>query len=258
LGAEVFVQSELDEKLSHKLVLLATSLKGYKNIIAIISHGSLNNAGTTPVVELDVIRNNAADIICLSGTASSEIAYYILSGKSEQETVSRIKTYQEVFGAENYFLELLDHSDVPKQRFVTEKLIEIHKTYDIPVVATNDCYYVNKEDKSTQDVIMALGKGYEIANPDRPTLINGDYSFLDEEEMQTLFGYIPSALENTQKIAERVDIEIPMGGILIPRFDLPESDQEIFERAQDYQKKQKGDWKQLSSDEWYLRYLSFK
>jgi len=76
--------------------------------------------------------------------------------------------------------------------------------------------------------------------------------------MQVLFGYIPSALENTQKIADRVDIEIPMGDILIPRFELPQSDQEIYERAQEFQKKQTGDWKELSSDEWYLRYLSFK
>jgi len=70
----------------------------------------------------------------------------------------RIKKYQEIFGEENYFLELLEHTDIPKQKFITEKLIELHKTYDIPVVATNDCYYVEKEDKNTQDVIMALGK----------------------------------------------------------------------------------------------------
>jgi DNA polymerase-3 subunit alpha len=81
---------------------------------------------------------------------------------------------------------------------------------------------------------------------------------LSEEEMQVIFGYIPSALENTQKIADRVDIEIPMGDILIPRFELPKADQAIFERAQQYQTKQTGNWKELSSDEWYLRYLSFK
>lgn len=81
---------------------------------------------------------------------------------------------------------------------------------------------------------------------------------LSEEEMQIIFGYIPSALENTQKIADRVDIDIPMGDILIPRFELPEADQAIFERAKQYQTKQTGNWKELSSDEWYLRYLSFK
>lgn len=76
--------------------------------------------------------------------------------------------------------------------------------------------------------------------------------------MQSIFGYIPSAIENSQKIADRVDIHIEMGGLLIPRFELPQSDQEIYEAAQKYQKTQKGNWKQLSSDEWYLRYLSFK
>lgn len=258
LGAEVFVQSELDEKLSHKLILLALNLEWYKNIIAIVSKGSLENPGRVPVVMLEDIAEYSRNIVCLSWPASSEIAYYILSGKSDEEVVLRIKKYQEIFGEENYFLELLEHQDIPKQRFITEKLIELHQNYNIPVVAANDCYYVEKDDKKTQDVIMALGKGYEIENPDRPTLINGDYSFLSEEEMQTLFGYIPSALENTHKIAQRVDIEIPMGEILIPRFELPEADQAIFQKAQEYQKTQKWDWKELTSDEWYLRYLSFK
>jgi len=70
------------------------------------------------------------------------------------------------------------HDDVPKQKTITEKSIALHEAYNIPVVATNNCYYIEKEDKDTQDIIMALGKGYEVENPDRPTLIGGDYSFL--------------------------------------------------------------------------------
>ena len=118
------------------------------------------------------------ELICLSGPAGSEIAYYILCGKQENEIVSRIKEYQELFGYERYYLELLDHSDIPKQKLITQRLIELHKDYSTPVVATNNSYYIEKEDKGTQDVIMALGKGYEIENPDRPTLMGGDYSFL--------------------------------------------------------------------------------
>ena len=258
LWAEVFVRSELDEKLSHKLVLLATSLQGYKNIIAVISKGSLENPWAQPVIMLEDIIPYSQDIICLSGDASSEIAYYILAGKSQEEVVLRIKRYQEIFGEDNYFLELLEHDDVPKQKFITEQLIKIHTSYNIPVIAANNCYYVEKEDKHTQDVIMALGKGYEIENPDRPTFINGDYSFLSEEEMQQLFGYIPSSLENTSKISQRVNIDIPMWEILIPKFELPQEDSIIYEKAKTFQSQQKGNWKELSSDEWYLRYLSFK
>ena len=126
-------------------------------------------------------------------------------------------------------------------------------------VACQNTYYVDKEDKATQDVIMALGTGHEVENPDRPSLMRGDYSFLSEEEMTEIFGYVPEALENTAKIADMVDIQIETGGILIPTFELPEEHQKIFERAQEYQKENPGNTpkKELSSDEWYLRYLSY-
>ena len=106
---------------------------------------------------------------------------------------------------------------------------------------------------------MALGTGHEIENPDRPTLTRGDYSFLSEEEMTEIFGYIPEALENTGKIADMIDIKIETGGILIPTFELPDDMQLMFEKAQKYQKKNPGNTpkKELSSDEWYLRYLSY-
>jgi DNA polymerase-3 subunit alpha len=84
---------------------------------------------------------------------------------------------------------------------------------------------------------MALGTGHEIENPDRPSLMSGEYHFCSEEEMQEVFGYLPEALENTQKIADMVDIEIETGGVLIPSFELPENMQDLFEQAQSYQKK---------------------
>lgn len=151
------------------------------------------------------------------------------------------------------------HLDIPKQELITKKLIEIGQNYDIPLVACQNSYYVEKEDKTTQDVIMALGTGHEIENPDRPSLTAGDYSFLDEESMQEIFGYIPEALENTKKIADMVDIQIETGGVLIPKFKLPDEHYKIFLEAQEYQKQNPGTTpkKELSSDEWYLRYLSF-
>jgi len=79
------------------------------------------------------------------------------------------------------------HEDIPKQKLVTDTLISIHQKYNIPVVATNNCAYIEKEDAVSQDVIQALGTGHELENPDRNTLINGDYSFLSEEEMQIQF-----------------------------------------------------------------------
>ncbi|RKW21233.1 DNA polymerase III subunit alpha, partial [Candidatus Gracilibacteria bacterium] len=264
LGTEIFVISSLDSSVSHKLVLLAKSLKGYQNIISLTSKASLDNPGRQAKIDFsDIIelKKNSPDleIICLSGPISGEIPFYILSGKTEEQIFEKIKEYQEIFGKENYFLELLYHDDIPKQNFVTDELIKISKKYEIPVVACNNCYYIDKTDKKTQDVIMAMGTGHEIENPDRPTMMNGDYSFFTEEEMQALFGFIPEALENTVKIAEMVDIKIETGGILIPTFELPEEHQKIYEEALEFEKNdyEKFGIKKLSSDEWYLRYLSF-
>lgn len=254
LWAEIYTQSELDEKLLHKLVLLATSNEGYKNLIQIVTKASLDNAGKIARTNLETLRQYAAWLVCLSWPVSSEISYYILSWKSEPEICKRIELYQNIFWEENYFLELLYHSDIPKQDFITDTLIELHKKYDYPVVACQNIYYVEADDASTQDVIMALGTGHEVENPDRPTLTWGSYHFTSEEEMQTLFWFLPSALENTQKIAERVDITIRMWDTLIPKFYLPEKEFELYNNYQENLDK----WIQkLDSDEWYLRYLSY-
>ncbi len=272
LWTEIYVESSLDSKINHKLVLLAKSLKWYRNIISLVSKASLDNPGTISKIKFEDIislKQEVLDLemVCLSGPISWEIPYYILSWKEDNQVLDRIKLYQEVFWLENYYLELIYHDDIPKQRFVTDKLIEINSKYSIPVVATNNCYYIDKSDAKTQDVIMALSTGHELENPDRPTLRNWDYSFLSEEEMQMMFWFIPEALTNTEKIAEMVDIHIETWGILIPTYELPESDKQIYNDSLEVEKEDYYDeskWgnkedyvKKLTSDEWYLRYLSF-
>jgi len=266
LGTEIYIESSLDEKINHKLVLLAKNLNWYRNIISLVSKAGLENSWKTPKIKLEDIRelvpvpngtNSSLDIICLSWPISWEIPFYILSWKTTEQIFSRIEEYQEIFWKDNYFLELIYHEDIPKQRVVTDKLIEINKKYNINVVATNNCYYINKQDKETQDIIWALWTWHEVENPDRHTLINWDYSFFNEEEMQMLFGFIPEALENTNRIADMVDIEIETWNILIPKFSLPDNHYKIYEKALFLEKNTKN-LKNLDSSEWYLRYLSFK
>ncbi len=257
MWSEILVEWELDKSINHKIVLLAKSLKGYQNIIALITKANLSSEKGISKIHFEDLKDHSEDVICLSWPISWEIPYYILSWKTDEEILDRIKQYQTIFWEENYFLELLYHDDIPKQRLVTDKLIEINKNHWIPVVATNNCYYLGKEDKKTQDVIVALWTWHELENPDRPTFINWDYSFLDEEEMQALFWFIPEALENTSKIADMVNMEIETGWILIPVFELPEEHQKIYEEAKELEKDEK--WLQkLDSSEWYLRYLSFE
>ena len=257
LWIEIYIRSEINEKMLHKLVLLAQSFEGYKNIIQLASKASLDNPGSTACVSITDLKIYSKGIICLSWPVSGEIPYYILSWKSEEEICQRIEMYQSIFGKENYYLELLYHSDIPKQNFITDTLIALHKKFYYPVVACQNVYYVEKEDKKTQDIIMALGTWHEIENPDRPSLLSWEYHFSSEEEMQMLFWFLPEALENTQKIADRVDITIQMGETLIPKFELPSDADTLFQRAQRIEKEYSLAVKELSSDEWYLRYLSF-
>ncbi len=256
LWTEIYMQSVLDKNMFHKTVLLAKNYDGYKNIISLVSIANLERPWAKPYITWEELKKYSENIICLSGPISWEISYYILAWISEEKIIERIREYEEVF-PEDFYVELLYHDDIPKQRLVTDTLIDLHKKYNFKVVATNNCYYIDKSDKQTQDVIMALGTGHQIENPDRHTLINGDYSFFNEEEMQMLFWFLPSALSNTLEIAEKVNIKIETGWILIPKYELPESDQKIYEEAMESEKNETG-IKKLTSDEWYLRYLSFK
>lgn len=268
LWTEIFITSSLDSNINHKLVLLAKNLKWYKNILALTSKASLENAWKVARIDFQDLKEFSSDIVCLSWPINWEIPYYILSWKTDDEILKRINEYQNVFWEENYFLELLYHDDIPKQKLVTDKLIEIWWKYDISLVATNNCFYIDPEDKKSQDVIKALGSWHELENPDRPTMINWNYSFLSEEEMQLQFWFLPEALTNTVKIAEMIDIEIETGWVLIPTFELPEEHNKIYEEALSKEEKlyfninkwwnQEEHIKKLSSDEWYLRYLSFR
>ncbi len=257
LGTEIYVEWKLDKNINHKLVLLAKTLKWYRNIINLITKANLSDSITIARIRFEDLKTFSEDIICLSWPLSWEIPYYILSGKTDEEILWRIKEYQDIFWEENYFLELLYHEDIPKQKLVTDKLIEINDKYNVAVVATNNCYYVNKEDKQSQDVIMALWSWHELENPDRPTMINWNYHFLTEEEMEEIFWFIPEAIINTGKIADMVDIKIKIWWILIPTFNLPEEHKKIYIKAIKKEEKENGLIK-MTQAEWYLRYLSFK
>jgi len=256
LWIEIFLESSLDKSLYHKIVLLAKNLKWYKNIIKLATISHLNNFWTKQFITFNDLKKYSNDIICLSGPIEWEISYYILSWQDEQKIVNRIKEYEDIFDW-HFYLELLYHDDIPKQRLVTDRLIELHYKYWHKVVAANNCYYIEKDDKKTQDIIMALWTGDEIENPDRKTLFNWDYSFLSNEEIESLFWFIPEAIKNTQLIADMVDIQIETGWVLIPKYNLPKKDQKIFDEAKSLEKNE-SNIKKLSSDEWYLRYLSYQ
>lgn len=272
LWAEILLNSSLDKQINHKLVLLAKSHNWYKNLIEIIT--KINLEWQNKKIWLQDIKEFSSDLIALSWPISWEIPFYILSGKKDEEIIEKIRHYEDIFWKQNFFLELLEHKDIAKQDLVTSRLIELANNFNLNLVATNNCYYIEKDDKNTQDVIQALWTWHELEYLDRPSLKNWDYSFLSEEEMNSIFWYIPQALENSVKIASQINIEIEMWKILIPVFKLSE---EIEEKYKQYNSLKKSDsqnqeknhpsplyerveeqvLKNISSDEWYLRYLCY-
>ena len=247
--------------IAHNLVILAKNYNGYKNIMEMSSIWHLSGQRYwLPCIDMEVIKQHSKNLICLSGPIEWEISYYILSWKTDEKIFERIQLYQSIFWKENYYLELGYHEDVPKQELVTDRFIELHKKFNIPVVATNNTFYISKKDKKIQDIIMCLNTWDEVSNPDRKTLINGDYSFLEEFEIEALFWNIPSALENTEKINEQIHIEIETWVLRMPVYVLPEDHQNIFDDAQEKKEQQKTKEKlqSLNTDEWYLRYLCFE
>lgn len=255
LWTEIYLKWSSAGKIYHKIVLLAKSFSGYQNIIQLVSKANLERPWVYPYITFWELKEHSQDLICLSGPISWEIPFLILAGKSDEEIIEKIQQYQEVFW-DDFYVELLYHDDIPKQKLVTDSLIALHKKHTFQVVAANNCYYIEKEDKQTQDIIMALGTGHQIENPDRPTLINGDYCFAPASEMFSLFWFLPESLLNTKKIADKVDIKIPIGQILIPTFQLPDQDQLIYEKTLQIDSLEPR-FKKLTSDEWYLRYQTF-
>lgn len=256
LWIEIYLQSSLSDKMFHKIVLLAKNYDWYKNIMILTSKANLEKNWDIPYITWNELKEFSHNIICLSWPISWEISYYILAWIEEKKIIDRIKEYEEIF-PDDFYIELLYHDDIPKQKFVTDTLIKLHNKYWFKVVAANNCYYINIEDKQTQDIIKALWTWHQIDNPDRSTLIKWDYSFLDELKMQELFWFLPSSLSNTIEIADKINIEIQTWWILIPKYELPEDNKKEYYKAIELEKNNK--WiKKLSPDEWYLRYISFK
>lgn len=255
LWIEIWLKSIYQEKLIHKIVLLAKNYEWFKNIIELSTIANLK-IWTSPFINWEDLIKYSDNIICLSWWINSEISYTLLAWMDEEIVIRKIQDYINIF-KDDFYLEIMYHDDIPKQRYVTDKIIEIHKKYWFKVVACNNCYYMDKEDKVTQDIIMALWRWDILENPDRKTFINWDYSFLSWEEMSSIYGFIPTSISNTIEILNKVDIKISTWVPLIPKYDLPESDKIIYDKARENEKNI-SNLKNISQDEWYLRYLSYK
>lgn len=261
IGVEVFICEQgqkydaRDAKV-YSLILLAKNFNGYKNLIQLTTRAYLDgNVGNKPQIDFATLEKYAPDTIALSGDLTSELAQHVVSGKDNNFLLERISYYQKIFGKDHYYLEIGEHPDRGSQGAYNQRLVELSKLSGIPLVGTNDVHYSRADDAEAQDFLSCIGSGRRLDDPDRRTLIDGNYSLRPAEEMRELFAYAPEACENTLKIADMIDIEIPHGKPLLPVYKLNEKE-EI--RKKIYQEKYPHDFETLTDQEWLLRWTCFE
>jgi len=227
LGCEVYIafnklsdkRHQIDTKRTHA-TLLAETQEGYENLLKMTTVAHLEGYYYKPRVDWDLLKAHSKGIIALSGCLHGDIPEAILN-EDETKVKELIERFQNTFGKENFFLELQNHPSLPQQDVVNNKLIELHEKLDIPIVATTDCHYVEKDDNEAQDIMLCIQTGKNLDDTGRMSMMNSDYSMRSPEEMWETFSHIPEALENTVKIAERCNVEFEFGKYLIPAFPVP-------------------------------------
>lgn len=228
IGCEVYVapNSRFDKELTggedryHHLVLLAENNQGYANLMKIVSKGFTEGYYYKPRVDMEVLEKYHDGIIALSACLAGEVPRYIQKGMLEEAKQCAIK-YRNCFGENNYFLELQDHG-IAEQKTVNAALLGISKELGIPLVATNDVHYTYEEDVVPHDILLCVQTGKKLQDEDRMRYEGGQYFVKSEEQMRALFPYMPEAIENTQKIADRCHVEIEFGVTKLPHFEVPE------------------------------------
>ena len=228
IGCEVYVApgSRFDREIGdnsdryYHLILLAENNQGYQNLSKIVSRSFTEGYYYKPRVDKELLREFHEGIICSSACLAGEIARDLVRGDKVSAEKAALE-YQDIFGKENFFLELQDHG-YPDQQTVIAGVLELSERLGIPVIATNDCHYTYAEDAEAHDVLLCIQTGKKVSDENRMRYPGGQFYVKSEEEMQRLFPYAAKALENTQKIADRCNVTIEFGNTKLPHFEVPE------------------------------------
>ncbi len=226
IGAELYMATgKMEEKRpnidnkSYHLLLLAKNKEGYSNLVKLITKAHLEGFYYKPRIDEDTLKKHAKGLIALTACIQGKIPQLLLS-KKEKEAKDLALYYQNLFGKDSFYLEIQHHPNIKKQGIVNEKLIKIAKETGIPLVATCDSHYLRSEDAETQDILMSIGTGSDINDPERLTMREDDFSLRSPEEMEKIFQDTPEAVENTQKIKNLCNLEIELGKTILPHFPL--------------------------------------
>ncbi len=206
---------------SYHLLVLARNVEGYKNLMELSSRAYTEGFYYKPRIDDEILMQYSEGLIGASACLAGEIPQLILSGNMEGAE-RKTRYYRDLFGEGNFYLELQDHG-IPEQKRVNEALVELSGTTGIPLIATNDIHYINREDAGAQDILICIGTNKKRNQTDRLKFESDQFYLKSEEEMRQLFHYAPEALSNTAGIAERCNLEIPQPGPILPHYDIPDS-----------------------------------
>ena len=227
IGCEVYVapqsrheRAEVDGVRYYHLILLAENEIGYRNLVRLVSLANIEGYYYKPRVDKDLLRQYHEGIIALSACVAGEIPRSILRGDPER-TDEILAEYVDIFGRDNFFLELQDHG-LPEEKTVNHALRYLSKKHDIGLVATNDIHYVRAEDSEFHDILLCVQTGRTINDPNRMRFSGPDYYLKSEAEMTAIFHDYPGAVENTAKIAARCRVDFTFGELQLPFYPIPE------------------------------------
>ena len=226
-GCEVYVapQSRFDktarkDESNRHLTLLARDTAGYRNLMNLVSYAYLDGFYYRPRVDMELLKAHQGGLIALSGCLSGELSKLVLAGYIE-EAKAKAGEYAALFGEDNFFIEIQDHG-IPEQKEVTKALAAIAKELGLGLVATNDVHYLGREDSTAHDVLLCIQTGSTLEEQDRMRFSSDQFYLKTAEEMGEVFPDHPEALTNTLAVAERCNVELDLGRIHLPEYDVPE------------------------------------
>lgn len=226
IGCEMYVAQRtrfdksagIDNKPFH-LTVLATSYKGYQNLMQLVTKANLEGFYYKPRIDHALLGVYKEDLIVLSGCLNGEVSRAILSGDTAKAE-EIVTIYKEMLGPDHYYLEIQDNPELEQQTIVNEGMIALSRKFGVGLVATGDSHYVKESEHHSHDILLSIQTGTNIHDENRMKF-SGNFALKTPEQMKEAFKHVPEAIENTLKIAAMCNIEIPLHQNLLPNFDTP-------------------------------------
>ena len=227
LGCEAYITPDsmhqkrpnIDNKRFH-LVFLVKNEEGYHNLVKLTTKAYLEGFYYKPRIDKELLKKHNSGLIGLSACLAGEIPQAILKGNIDEAEKLALE-YQNIFGPDNFYLEIQNHPNLTGQDKVNQEIIKISKKHNIPLVATNDVHYIKSEDAEAQDVLMSIQIDKKLDDQDRLSMRVDDFSLRSTEQMAKDFKHVPEAIENTQKIADQCDFKFDLETYHLPHFEVP-------------------------------------